>query len=83
MSYHIHRWFRNKDSSIHPVSGDVDSANKTFTLSETPIEGTVRMFVNMEQLPDDDFTVSGMIITSVLAPVIGDDVWIHYEVEVD
>jgi len=37
----------------------------------------------MEQLPDDDFTVSGMIITSVLAPVIGDDVWIHYEVEVD
>ena len=82
MSYHIHRWFKNSSSLTNPVSGDVDGVNKTFTLSETPIEDTVRMFVNLEQLPEDDFTVSGAIITSVLAPVTDDDVWFHYEVEV-
>ena len=82
ITYHMHRWYRDSDSATNSVTGDVDGANKTFTLSETPIEGTVRMFVNMEQLPEDDFTVSGMVITSVLAPVIGDSVWVHYQVEV-
>ena len=80
MGYHIHRWYKDKDSAEYPVSGDVDGTNKTFTLSETPIEGTVRMYVNMEQLPEDDFTVSGMTITSVSAPITGDGVWVHYQI---
>ena len=83
ITYHMHRWFRDRNSTTNPVSGAVNGVNKTFTLSETPITGTVRMFVNMEQLPTEDFTVSGLIITSVDAPVTDDDVWVHYQIEVD
>ena len=82
MSYHLHRFYRDKDSATNPVAGDVDGSNKTFTLSETPITGTVRMFVNLEQLPEDDFTVSGTVVTATEAPMTDDDVWFHYEIEV-
>jgi len=83
ITYHMHRWFRDSSSTTNPVSGDVDGVNKTFTLSETPITGTVRMFVNMEQLPTEDFTVSGMVITFIDAPATDDNVWVHYQIEVD
>ena len=82
MSYHMHRFYRDKDSTTNPVDGDVNGVNKTFTLSETPITGTVRMFVNLEQLPEDDFTVSGTVVTATEPPITNDDVWFHYEIEV-
>ena len=83
ITYHMHRWYKDRDSADNPMSGAVNGVNKTFTLSETPITGTVRMFVNMEQLPTEDFTISGLVITSAEAPITGDDVWCHYQIEVD
>jgi len=79
----MHRWYRDSSSTTNPVSGAVNGVNCTYVLSETPITGTVRMFMNMEQLPTDDFTVSGTTITATLPPQTGDDVWFHYQIEVE
>jgi len=65
-------------------SGTVNGTNATFTLANTPIAGTVKVFLNgvrMEPGAGNDFTRSGdtltMLTTSI--PVSGDKLRVDYE----
>ena len=68
------------------VTGLVDGLNTEFTLSESPIEGSVRVFVNgLEQFTPDDFAVSGTTLIFVSPPQGEDEqedevLFCHYEV---
>ena len=60
-------------------SGAVDDANVTFTLANTPITGSVKVFQNGIRLKVSiDYTISGTTITFVTAPTTGDTVICDY-----
>lgn len=45
-------------------SGAIDGANKTYTLANTPISGSVRLYINgFRYKENSDFTMSGATIT--------------------
>lgn len=60
------------------LTGTIDGANKIFTLANTPVAGTLEVFINGLLLkPTTDYTLSGTTVTltaAVSAPVTGD--WI-------
>lgn len=53
-------------------SGTVNSSNTSFTLANTPITGTVKVYKNgLRQTLTTDYTISGTTITFVTAPSTG------------
>lgn len=62
-------------------SGTMNSSNTTFTLSQTPTSGTVKLYHNRTRLKlTDDYTISGATITLVSAPVSGDSLIADYSI---
>ena len=54
-------------------SGTIDDANLTFTIANTPITGSVKVFLNGLRLKlTTDYTISGVTITMIVAPTTGD-----------
>lgn len=54
-------------------SGSVNSSNVTFTLANTPIAGSVKLYQNGIRLKvTTDYSISGVTITFVTAPTTGD-----------
>lgn len=54
-------------------AGAVNSSNVTFTLANTPIAGSVKLYQNGIRLKlTADYTISGLTITFVTAPTTGD-----------
>jgi len=62
-------------------SGSVNSSNATFTLSQTPTSGTVKLFQNGIRLKlTEDYTISGLTITMNTAPITGDLLLADYSI---
>lgn len=62
-------------------TGSVNGANTTFTLANTPIVGTEQVFLNgvlQEPGAGNDYTISGVTITYLSAPVTGDRLRVNY-----
>jgi hypothetical protein len=62
-------------------TGAVNSSNTTFTLANTPIAGTEQVFLNgllQEPGAGNDYTISGVTITYLTAPVTGDRLRVTY-----
>ena len=62
-------------------SGTINSINTGFTLANTPVAGTVQVFLNgLLQAPGSglDYIISGTAITFTKAPHTGSDLYAHY-----
>jgi hypothetical protein len=60
-------------------AGVIDGANSVFTLSQTPVESTVQVFLNgLLQEEAEDYTLSGTSVTLTLTPLAGDRVKVIY-----
>lgn len=60
-------------------SGSINGTNTDFTLSATPIAGTVEVFLNgLLQEVSDDYTISGTTVSFISAPVSGDKVKVKF-----
>lgn len=60
-------------------SGTINGSNTAFTLWNTPIAWTVQVFLNwLLQTVTDDYTISGITITYVAAPISGDVLRVTY-----
>jgi len=61
-------------------SGSINSSNTSFTLANTPVSGSVSLYLNgVQQVPTTDYTISGSTITFVTAPFTGDYLKAIYE----
>ena len=61
-------------------SGSVNSSNTAFTLANTPVSGTLRVYQNGQRITlTTDYTLSGTTITFVTAPETGDILRADYE----
>lgn len=56
-------------------AGALNSANVTFTLSFTPIAGSLTLFLNIVQCEGTDFTIATNTITFTVAPKARDAGW--------
>lgn len=56
-------------------TGTLDSANVTFTLSFTPILGSLTLFLNIQQREGTDFAITSGTITFAVAPKFRDTGW--------
>ena len=64
-------------------TGTINSSNVTFTLSQTPASGSEQVFENgilQESGVSADYTISGAVITFVVAPTTGSLVLVTYNV---
>jgi hypothetical protein len=60
-------------------TGSVNGVNVTFTLANTPVTGSVQVFLNgVRQKLTTDYTIATGTITFVTAPYTGDDVTVVY-----
>lgn len=60
-------------------SGTINGSNTAFTLANTPIAGTVKIFLNgLRQKVANDYTISGSAITYLAAPLTGDTLTADY-----
>ncbi|MFO7970099.1 MAG: hypothetical protein R6U15_08340 [Candidatus Izemoplasmatales bacterium] len=65
-------------------SGLINSLNVTFTIANTPVTGTVMVFLNgMLQAPGAglDYTIAGTTITFVKAPRTNSDLYVSYIID--
>lgn len=65
-------------------SGLINSSNVTYTLANTPVTGTVMVFLNgLLQAPGVglDYTISGTTITFVKAPRTNSDLYVSYIID--
>jgi hypothetical protein len=70
----------NSIISNETPSGSLDSSDTTYTLANTPITGTVKVYLNGQRLTyTDDYTVATNVITFVVPPASGDIVRADYE----
>lgn len=60
------RWFEEVPS------GTVDGMNRTFSLSNTPIPGSLTLYLNIVQREGVNFTLSTNIINFLVAPKVRD-----------
>ena len=61
-------------------SGSINSSNVTFTLANTPVTGSVQLYLNgLRQRLTTDFTMSGGTITMTTAPTTGDNLIADYD----
>jgi hypothetical protein len=59
-------------------TGTMNGTNKTFTLSFTPITGSLNLFLNIIQIASVDYTLSGNTITFTVAPKATDLMMAQY-----
>lgn len=63
-------------------AGTIDNSNATFTLSNTPISGSTKLYVRGQRLTKDiDYTVTGLtlvITNTTFIPNVGDSIIIDY-----
>jgi hypothetical protein len=62
-------------------SGTINGVNDTFTLANTPIAGTVRVYLRglrRKSGPGNDYTISGTTLTMITIPQTGDAFFIDY-----
>ena len=73
---------QESDLIFHEIpTGNIDSINTTYTLANTPVAGTVQVFLNgLLQAPGSglDYTIAGNTITFVKAPRTNSDLYVHY-----
>lgn len=65
-------------------SGLINSSNVTFTIANTPVTGTVAVYLNgLLQAPGAglDYTISGTTITFVKAPRTNSDLYVSYIID--
>jgi hypothetical protein len=63
------------------VTGTLDGTNTTFTLAFTPVSGAVKLFLNgllQESGAGNDYTISGLTITMLAAPISTDKLVAEY-----
>ena len=83
----------NDGSSVTPTEqfvddetpfGAIDGSNVTFTLAETPVTGSVKLYRNgLRQDPSADYSISGGTITMSIAPQSGDWFTAYYRMSGD
>ena len=57
-----------------------DAADVTFDLDNTPVEGTLRLYVdNVLQVETTDYSISGVTVTFVIAPPLNDGITANYD----
>lgn len=62
-------------------SGAVNGVNTTYTLANTPVSGSERVYLNgnlQEPGAGNDYTISGATITYLTAPLTGDIIRVNY-----
>ena len=62
-------------------SGTVDGSNVTFTLANTPVAGTVELYIEGYHLvpgSGNDYTISGATLTLLTAPLSGERLFANY-----
>jgi hypothetical protein len=60
-------------------TGDIDDLNDTFTLANTPVAGSVKVYQNGIRLKvTTDYTISGTTITFNTPPTTGDLIVVDY-----
>jgi hypothetical protein len=62
-------------------SGTINGSNTAFTLANTPVSGTVQLYLNGVRLQPgagNDYTLSGLTITMLYAPATGDQLLADY-----
>jgi phage-related tail fiber protein len=62
-------------------SGSVNGSNTTFTVANTPVSGTLQLYIEGWKLvpgSGNDFTVSGATITLATAPLTGERLYANY-----
>lgn len=60
-------------------TGDIDDVNDEFELANTPISGSVHVYLNgLRMKVTDDYTISGTTITFVTPPASGDTILCDY-----
>lgn len=73
---------QDDDFIFHEVpTGLINSNNTDYTIANTPVAGTVQVFLNgLLQAPGTglDYTISGTGITFAKAPRTGSDLYVHY-----
>lgn len=60
-------------------SGTVDGVNKDFTLANTPVAGTLKIYLGTRQQEGSDYTLSGTVISFTYAPPQGSTILCDYE----
>lgn len=62
-------------------SGSINSSNTSYTLANTPLTGSLRVYLNGQRLTvTADYTISGTTLTMVIAPTTGDTLLVDYEI---
>jgi hypothetical protein len=60
-------------------TGDIDDLNTDFVISDTPISGSVKVYLNGVRMAEtEDYTISGTTITFLIAPATDDTILIDY-----
>jgi hypothetical protein len=62
-------------------TGTINGSNTAFTLANTPVAGSVSLYLNGQLLVSgagNDFTISGTAITMIIAPLTGDVLIANY-----
>jgi hypothetical protein len=62
-------------------SGTINGSNTTFTLANTPLSGTEEVYLNgilQDAGAGNDYTISGVTITMLAAPITGDKIRVGY-----
>lgn len=71
------REIRFKDDET--PSGTIDGVNTTFTISKTPISGSLKVYRNgARQRITEDYTFTGKTITFIIAPQVGEIILVDY-----
>lgn len=61
-------------------SGTINGSNTTFSIAHAPLTNTESLYVNgVYQQKISDYTLSGVTITFIAAPVVGDKLTITYQ----
>lgn len=61
-------------------TGTINGVNTDFTLANEPVAGTLKLYRNgIRQKIDEDFTLSGNIITFIIAPQVGEILLADYQ----
>lgn len=74
-------WVSSSNATTETPSGTVNGSNKVFTASQTPLAGSLSVYLNglyQEEGSGNDYVVSGSTITFVDAPETGDNIVITY-----
>lgn len=73
------KFLNGSDYIQEAPSGAVNSSNVTFTLANTPVAGTLLVYLDgLYQIPTTHYSISGATITMVTAPATAQDIRAAY-----